>query len=281
MSPLVMAVVLGAAFLHATWNFLVKNTEDKARSMTAVVLGHAPFAVAAVLWAPLPDPESIPCVLAGAGLHVGYQLFLLASYRVGDLSQVYPLARGAAPLLVTLVSVPFFGERLSGVELGAVGIIAAGIMSLTLVRRRDGRRGGPAIGLALVTGCFIASYSVVDGIGARLAGTALGYYGWLSIANAAVFAVIMTRRRPGLVGSAFSEDWRLTLSSGGASFLAYALVTWAFTRAPLPLVAAVRETSILAALLLGVVLLRERFDTVKAVATVTTLLGIVLLHLSR
>ncbi len=274
-----MFVVLGAALLHATWNFLVKRTEDKHRSMTAVVLGHAPFAVAAMLWAPLPGPASIPFIVAGAGLHVGYQLFLLSAYRIGDLSQVYPLARGAAPLLVTIISVIFLGEHLSTLELSAVAIIACSIMCLSLTRRLDGSRNRPAALLALAAGCFIASYSLVDGTGARLAGTALGFYGWLSILNAAVFALIMRVRRPGLVGSVVVSDWRFTLGSGGASFLAYALVTWAFTQSPLPLVTALRETSIIATLLLGVLFLRERFDLVKVVATLTTILGIVLLRL--
>jgi drug/metabolite transporter (DMT)-like permease len=281
MSLWVMMVVLFAALLHASWNFLVKRTGDQYQSMSAVVIGHTPFAAAALCLAPLPSLDALPFLLAGAVLHVGYQLFLLASYRIGDLSQVYPLARGVAPLMVTGVSVTLLGLHLSGAELTAVGVIAAGIMSLAMVRRSDGLRNGPAAGLAVVTGGFIAGYSLVDGLGARAAGTALGYYGCLSILNAVVFAVIMRGMRPGVVRRVVVLDWRFALAAGGASFLAYAMATWAFTVAPIALVTALRETSIIFALLLGVVVLKERMDLMKVLATVCTLVGIGLMRLYR
>ena len=281
MSPTVMAVVLLAALLHAAWNFFVKRTDDKHLSMSAVVLGHAPFALAALVFAPLPRSESLPYIVASAMLHTGYQLFLLASYRIGDLSQVYPLARGSSPLIVAGVSVTLLGVHLSWMELAAVAVIAAGIMSLTLVRRSDGLRNGRAVLLATVTGGFIASYSLVDGTGAREAGTALGFYGSLSLVNAVIFAAIMRGIRPGIVTAVVCRHWRLALRGGGASFLAYAMVTWAFTMAPIPLVTALRETSIIFALLLGVFMLKERLDLMKVLATLCTLLGVGLLRVSR
>ncbi len=281
MSFTVMIIVLTAALLHATWNFLVKSTDDKHRSMCAVVLGHTPFAVAALIFAPLPNHASIPYIVAGAVLHVGYQLFLLASYRIGDLSHVYPLARGVAPLIVAGVSVTLLGVHLAWLELTAVIIIGTGIMSLALVRRSDGLRNGRAAFLAIITGVFIASYSLVDGLGAREAGTALGFYGWLSAMNAVLFAAIMRVVRPGIVKKVVCRDWRLALGGGGASFLAYAMVTWAFTVAPIPLVTALRETSIVFALLLGVIVLKERLDPMKVLATLCTLLGVGLLRIHR
>ncbi|WP_316898125.1 DMT family transporter [Pseudodesulfovibrio indicus] len=281
MSVTVMLVVLLAALFHATWNLFVKNTADKHLSMTAVVLGHVPFGAGALLVAPLPDISSLGYILAGALLHVGYQLFLLNSYRHGDLSQVYPLARGVAPLLVAGASVLLLGERLSVTETMAVAAIALGIMSLTLVRRRDGLRNGKGALLALGTGGFIAAYSLVDGTGARLAGTALGFYGCLTIVNGAVLALIMRAARPGVVTAALTRNLRFTLVGGGASFLAYALVTWAFTMAPIPLVTALRETSIIFALILGVVVLKERLDLMKVAATACTLAGACLLRFGR
>jgi drug/metabolite transporter (DMT)-like permease len=281
MSLSVMTVVLFAALLHASWNFLVKRTGDKHQSMSAVVIGHLPFAAAALLLTPLPGPDALPFLLAGAVLHAGYQLFLLASYRIGDLSQVYPLARGVAPLLVAGVSVTLLGLHLSGAELAAVAVIAIGIMSLALARRRDGLRNGPAAALAIITGGFIAGYSLVDGLGARAAGTALGYYGCLSILNAVIFAFIMRVIRPGVVKQVVLRDWRFALGAGGASFFAYAMATWAFTVAPIALVTALRETSIVFALLLGVVVLKERLDLMKVLATACTLLGIGLMRFHR
>ena len=187
-----MIIVLLAAMLHASWNFLVKQKEDKHISMTAVVLGHTPFAIAVLLFSPLPRIESLPYIVAGALLHTGYQFFLLYSYRIGDLSQVYPLARGVAPLLVAGISVAFLGTHLDSASLSAIAIIGAGIMSLSLVRRSDGNRNHKAALFALATGGFIAAYSLVDGLGARVATTALGFYGCLSILNA-IFVFILMR----------------------------------------------------------------------------------------
>jgi drug/metabolite transporter (DMT)-like permease len=277
----VMIVVLLAALLHAAWNFLVKRNDDKRLSMSAVVLGHTPFALLALLVAPLPDPGALPYIAGGAALHVGYQLFLLAAYRIGDLSQVYPLARGCAPLIVAGVSVALLGADLAWLELAAVAVIGAGIMSLALARRSGGLRNGRAAAFALVTGGFIASYSLVDGLGAREAGTALGFYGWLSTVNGVVFAAIMRIVQPGVVTRVVCRDWRLALGGGGASFMAYAMVTWAFTVASIPLVTALRETSIVFALLLGVLVLGERLDLTKVLATLGTMLGIGLLRLAR
>jgi len=278
---MVMIVVLLAALLHASWNFFVKSTEDKHLSMCAVVLGHTPFALVALSISPLPGLESLPYILGGAVLHTGYQLFLLSSYRIGDLSQVYPLARGSSPLIVAGISVTLLGVHLSWMELAAIAAIGTGIMSLTLVRRSDGLRNGRAALLAVITGVFIASYSLVDGWGAREAGTALGFYGCLSTVNAVLFAAIMRVFQPGTVTKVVRRNWPLALRGGGASFLAYAMVTWAFTMAPIPLVTALRETSIIFALLLGVFVLKERLDLMKVFATACTLLGVGLLRLNR
>jgi drug/metabolite transporter (DMT)-like permease len=281
MPLLVMIVVLLAALLHASWNFLVKSTEDKALSMSAMVVGHLPFSLVACLLSPLPEVKALPYLLGGVALHLGYQLFLLASYRSGDLSQVYPLARGSSPLIVAAVSVFLLGVRLSRIELTAVAVIGIGIMSLTLVRRSDGLRNGRAASLAIITGGFIASYSLMDGLGAREAGTALGFYGWLSMVNGIIFALIMRVFKAGTVTRLVGRDWRLALRVGGASFSAYAMVIWAFTMAPIPLVTALRETSIIFALLLGVFVLKERLDLMKVFATACTLLGVGLLRINR
>jgi len=276
-----MSIVLIAALLHASWNYLVKQTEDKHLSMSAVVFGHTPFAAAALLCTPLPKLNSLPYVIAGAVLHTGYQLFLLYSYRIGDLSQVYPLARGVAPLFVAGISVLLLGVNLSQFELVAIVTIGTGIMSLTLVRRSDGLRNGRATSLAIITGGFITAYSIVDGLGAREAVTALGFYSCLSILNAIIFAAFMRFIRPGLIKKVVSQNWRLAFSGGCASFTAYALVIWAFTLAPIALVTALRETSIIFALLLGVFVLKERLDLVKLIATMLTMLGIGMLRVNR
>jgi drug/metabolite transporter (DMT)-like permease len=281
MSLTVMIVVLIAALLHASWNFLVKRTDDKYLSMGAVVFGHTPLAAAVLVCTPAPRSGSLPFVITGALLHTGYQIFLLNSYRIGDLSQVYPLARGVAPLIVAGISIIFLGVNLTYLELCAILMIGTGIMSLTLVRRSDGLRNGHAALMAIFTGGFIAAYSLVDGLGAREAGTAFGYYSWLSIINAIVYAAIMKIIRPGIIRKVIYQNWRMALSGGGASFIAYASVIWAFTSAPIALVAALRETSIIFALLLGVFVLKERLDLMKMFAIMITVLGVAILRIHR
>lgn len=281
MGPFVFLVVLLAAVLHAAWNALIKNAGDKDVSMTAIVLGHAPLAVLALPLVPLPDLRSWPYVIASVAFHIAYQLFLLFSYRIGDLTHVYPIARGAAPLIVAGVSVMALGVHLTSIETLAILTIAIGVISLAFVRGSDGIRNPRAAGMALATGCCIAGYSLVDGLGARQAGTALGYWTWLTIINVIVFPIIMTGLKPGLIGRVAREGRSLMIFGGGASFLAYALVVWAFTQAPIPLVTALRETSIIFALLIGVVFLNERLNLVKVASIAMTLFGAVLLRFSR
>jgi drug/metabolite transporter (DMT)-like permease len=211
-------------------------------------------------------------------LHFGYQMFLLASYKIGDLTQVYPIARGVAPLLVACVSVLYLGVDLSGEELMAIGLIALGILSIALVRGADGLRNTKAAGMALMTGCFIASYSLIDGMGARLAGTALGFYAWLGIANSIVFAIYLSVTTPKVLGDLLGKGRMVFLVGGTASFAAYSLVIWSFTQAPIALVTALRETSIIFALFLGVGFMGERLSLAKVFSTMVTLCGVALLR---
>ena len=281
MSLTVFLAVILAAFLHAGWNAIVKGGADKGLAMTAVVLGHVPCALASLAFVPLPARESWPWLAAGIALHLGYQLFLLTSYRIGDLTQVYPIARGVAPLIVAGISVAFLGVTLAPLELLGVLTIGAGIMSLALVRQCDGLKNHRAAIYALITGCFIAAYSLVDGIGARLAGTAVGFFSVAAVCNAILFSAIMGWRSPGLIRATLTRGKRVMAIGGTASFIAYALVIWSFTQAPIALVTALRETSIVFAMLIGVLVLKEKVDLLKIVSTMVTLLGAAFLRLAR
>jgi len=249
--------------------------------MSAVFIGHVPFAIICLMFVPAPNPESWPLLCAGIILHVGYQFFLLHSYKLGDLTQVYPIARGSAPLLVALFSVLVLQVELTRFELMAVAVIGLGILSLGLVRKSDGQRNPVAAVSALITGCFIASYSLVDGYGARLADTSVGFYSWLSIANGLLMSMYVLAVRPKIFKQLVTSDVWLFIVGGGASFAAYAIVTWAFTQAPIALVTALRETSIVFALLIGVFFLKERIDLVKVFATFTTFVGALLLRFGK
>lgn len=280
MTGLVFAVVILAAALHAAWNALVKGGADKSAAMVAVVVGQGLFGAALLPFVPFPAAESWPYLAGSVVLHMLYQVFLMQSYRFGDLTQVYPIARGVAPLLVALTSAFILGVTFSSLEIAAVAMISIGIASVSLVRRGDGMVQGKAAILALITGCFIAAYSVTDGLGARQAGTALGYYGVLSALDAVIFAGLARIWKPGLLGRSIALKRTLFLG-GGASFIAYALVVWAFTQAPIALVTALRETSIIFALMIGVFLLGERLSLAKVLSTALTLAGAVLLRVSR
>ena len=249
--------------------------------MGAVVLGHVPFAAVALFFVPLPDIASLPYLFGGIALHFSYQLFLLLSYEKGDLTQVYPIARGSAPLIVALISVVFLGLKLAPLELLAITIIGGGIISLALVRRSDGQHNPSATILALVTGCFIASYSLVDGLGARIAGTSLGFYAWLAIGNGLIMLMFLLATKPKTLGKIAKQGRKIFLIGGGASFAAYAIVTWAFTQAPIAIVTALRETSIIFALLIGVFFLKEKLDLAKVISTMTTLIGVIILRYVR
>ncbi len=280
MSTGVFLAVIAAAALHATWNALVKGGVDKALGMSAVVLGQGVFALGALPWVAAPAPASWPYVAGSIALHLGYQLFLLMSYRLGDLTQVYPIARGTAPLLVAAFSVLVLGVALAPLELAGVVVIGSGIISLSLVRRSDGLRNPRAAAAAVTTGCFIAAYSLVDGTGARAAGTGVGFYGWVAAGNALAMLVFAALARPRLL-RALPQAAGVAVVGGGASFAAYALVVWAFTQAPIALVTALRETSIVFALLIGVVFLKERLDLARVVSTMLTIGGAALLRLAR
>ncbi|MER0238299.1 DMT family transporter [Fulvimarina sp. MAC8] len=281
MSLVVFAAVLAAACLHALWNAMAKGGSDKLVSMAAIVSGHVPVAVLLAAYLPMPVPESWPYIAASMGLHVGYQYCLLRSYRIGDLTQVYPIARGIAPLIVALVSILFLGVALSLPEMIAIALIGSGIVSLGLVRSKTGLRNPAATAFAITTGCFIAAYSLNDGTGARLSGEPIAFYAWASLGNALIFLAGIRILAPGTLSRMRREAGRTLVIGANASFLAYAIVVWAFTEAPIALVTALRETSILFALLIGVFVLKERLDLAKVISTFVTIAGAALLRVSK
>ncbi len=249
--------------------------------MGAVVLGHMPLALIVLPFVPTPSVVSMPYLAVGILLHVGYQLFLLKSYEAGDLTQIYPIARGSAPLLVALVSVTILGVQLEPIQTLAIMRIGWGILSLALVRQADGQRNSNAAMLALTTGIFVASYLLIDGLGARIAETSLGFYSWLTIGNGTIMAAYLAYVSPTTLKTIATKGRVVFLFGEGASFIAYAIVTWAFAQAPIPLITALREISIIFALLIGVFFLKERLNLIKVFSTFTTLVGVALLRFAK
>jgi drug/metabolite transporter (DMT)-like permease len=279
MAGAVTAAVLLSAFAHAGWNAIAAGIKDKVVAFTVLGIGSLVIVVPLVAWAPVPAEASRPFLLASAVIHVAYNLLLMQSYRLGDFSQVYPLARGISPLVVTVAAAVFVGERLAPLQLAGVVVVSAGLASLVVVGRRPGRHDRAAVAAAVGTGLAIATYTVVDGVGVRTAGDAFGYIVWLNILNSAAIPVgaFCVRGRELLLQA--RPYWAYGLAGGALTLLAYGLVLWAQTRGALAPVAALRESSIIFGALIGAVFFHERFGVPRVVAAVLVTVGIVLLNL--
>lgn len=281
MSSTLLAVILFAALLHAGWNAILKFENDKMAGALAVSIGSAPPAIACLVYAGLPPVETWWLVAGSAVLHTGYFFFLMSAYKVGDLSQVYPIARGIAPLITAVFASLILGEVLQPLETMGVVVIALGLASLVLTAKSDGRLDLVSCGLAAITGVFIAAYSLNDGVGARLAGSSLSFFGAASLLNCAMMCALFPLSQRGVLVRAVRDSRRSLLIGGPMSFTAYALITWAFTQAPIAVVSALRETSVVFALLIGTLVLNERMNLVKLFSTFVTLSGAVLLRMQR
>jgi len=271
-----LAVIL-AAFLHAVWNAMVKNEDNKYLAVTAIVLGHVPASIFIILLTPAPSVESIPFIILSALLHIGYEWYLLSAYRFGDLTKVYPIARGTAPILITIVSLIFLGVALSNFEILGIFIISLGILSLSL-QGAKGIKNRSAVIYALVTGFFIMGYSITDGYGARVSNSFLSYMGWSFILNATIFPIILKiNNKSEIITKTFKEGKKIFFIGGTLSYIVYGIVIWGFTQAPIALITALRETSIIFALLIGTFFLKEKFTLLKVIATFIIFFGVALL----
>ena len=271
-----LAIIL-AAFLHAVWNAMVKNEDNKYLAVTAIVLGHVPVSVLIILLTPIPSVESIPFIILSALLHIGYEWYLLSAYRFGDLTKVYPIARGTAPILITIVSLIFLGIALSNFEILGIIIISLGILSLSL-QGAKGIKNRSAVIYALVTGFFIMGYSITDGYGARVSNSFLSYMGWSFILNATIFPIILKiNNKSEIITKTFKEGKKIFFIGGTLSYIVYGIVIWGFTQAPIALITALRETSIIFALLIGTFFLKEKLTLLKVIATFVIFFGVALL----
>ena len=275
MSTTVLLIVLLAALLHALWNALVKTSADRAVTLGLVATGHCVPALALMPFVPIPAAEAFPFIIASTVIHWAYYYFLNVSYRFGDLSLIYPIARGTAPVMVALGAMIWADESLPFWAWIGILTVSAGIMILAAIRNAD-RRG---IGAALATSAIIAAYSVVDGIGIRVSGTPIGYVVWLFAAELFV-AVFVIGTRYERARSISQRSLILGLTGGVISGLAYGLALFAKTLAPIGIVSAVRETSVIFAALIGVYWLGEGPAQRRLVAASVVALGVIILALS-
>jgi drug/metabolite transporter (DMT)-like permease len=263
-------IILVAAVLHAGWNALLRAGTDRLWSMTVMCIAIAIVCAPAVFFVPVPAPASWTPLVLSALLHVGYNLFLVRSYRTGDLGKTYPIARGSSPLLVTLGAALTAGELPSPIGIAGVLLVSVGIISLAFQGRE---RGLDSLSYALGTGCLIAAYSVTDGIGVRRSGTPVGYTIWMCLLWGLMMPLVYAMLR----------DWRsmlrgpreTSIAAGGgiASLAAYGIIIFAMSRGPMGPVSALRETSVVFAALIGRFFLRERLTLQRLIACVVVTTG--------
>ncbi|MGW4162894.1 EamA family transporter [Streptomyces sp. NPDC004788] len=276
MTPLVAVAVLIAAVTHASWNAIAHHIKDQLVSFTLISGGGALLGAAAACFTPMPAAGAWPWLVTSALLHVGYMALLMRSFTLGDFGQMYPIARGTAPLAVTVLAAVLVHEIPDPAQLAGVAVACAGLTGLALwgIRGKGARPDWPALLAAGATGLAIAAYTVVDGVGVRASGTPLGYIAWLMVLEglAVPAYALATRRRallPQLRPHALSG-----LLGAALSVSAYALVLWAQTKAALAPVAALRESSIIVGAAIGTVLFKERFGGPRVAAAGLMVVGI-------
>lgn len=276
MSIEALVLTLIAAVMHASWNAIVKVGMDRAMVLALIALAHTAVGIVMIATAGVPDSASWPFIATSTLLHYGYYVCLHHAYRVGDLSQVYPLARGLAPLLVALGAWAFAGEALSPGGWAAILLASAGISAIALTRRGGMWDHPPTLFFTVATGVIIAAYSVVDGMGVRLSGAPFAYMGWLFVWEFPVTMVVMFRRRRTLRALPVSGTVK-GLFGGILSVTAYSLVIYAATLAPLAAISAVRESSVIIAAMIGTLLLGESHWRQRCSAAAVVALGITFL----
>lgn len=278
MSSTVFVMILGAALVHAWWNALVKGEEDRTALLKMMSLTQLACSICLIPFVAFPAQKSWPYLCVSAVLGTVYMLLLNWAYRIGDLSHVYPFARGTAPLIVAIISVACLGEQIGHLGQIAVVLIAFGVASLALARGAAGLREPRPVLLSIIASSFVAAYTIIDALGARSAGSPHSYYAW----NILIYAVLATGSFHILHGRvALGRTLRNGTISGVMSFASSWVAIWAFTLAPVAMVSALREISTVFAVIIGVVFLHERLSLTRLASTMTTLIGTTMLKLSH
>ncbi len=265
MTPLVTALVLGAALLHASWNAILRGGEDRYWSMVVICATSVVVALPLVLTVPLPAAGSWPFLALSAVVQDVAALLLVRAYRDGQLAQVYPVARGSSPLMVTLGALIVAGEVPGPAAMAGIALISAAILILALEKARP----KPAtLAMALAIGASITVYTLSDGLGARRSGNVTGYTAWLFLIQGSSMPILFaaTRGWPPL-GIPSAETWKAVVG-GVFGLVAYGVAVWALSLAPMGQVSALRETSVLFAVVIGALFLKERPTAARAIAAV-------------
>ena len=279
MTPLVTAAVLLAAVTHASWNAIAHQITDKLVGFTLIAGGGMLIGLAMVPFVAFPASAAWPYLISSAVIHVAYYVLLMRSFRLGDFGQAYPIARGTAPLVVTLLAALFAHEVPDGWAAAGIAVSCAGLTGVALWGLRGRRPNWAAIGAALATGLTIAAYTVVDGLGVRASGSSLGYIAWLMAIEGVFVPAYAIWRWRGQLLTVLRPFAGVGLLGAALSVAAYGLVLWAQTKAELAPIAALRESSIIVGAAIGAVLFKERFGAPRIAAAALLVVGIgLMLH---
>ena len=269
MSPVILGCVVCAAFLHASWNAVLRGGRDRLWSMSLMMIAIGAASGVALLTVPWVRPASWPYLTTSALIHVGYNLALVRTYRTGELGQSYPISRGSSPVLVSVGALLLAHEHLALLSVAGIGLVSAGILSFAIQGRRLGTEYLPA---ALTTGVLIAAYTVADGAGVRLSGSVLGYTASMFLLWSLLWAPLafLLQHRPPKYSL---TQTTMALAGGLVSIVAYTVVIWAMKYGPMATVSALRETSVVWAALIGRVFLKERLTRSRLGACVVIAVG--------
>ncbi len=279
MSPLIFAAVLLAALLHASWNALIKVSGDRLVVMAVTTALSSILVIPALFILPLPAQPSWIFLLLSATLHTFYMLLLVKAYGYGDFAQVYPLARGSAPLLTSILGFLILSETMDSSEILGMLLIVSGIFALAF-QRSEGKLqlSKPALFYSLMTGVFISAYSLVDGVGARLSENSLSFTAWMFFLDGFTLPLAAYLRRPRqLLRSTIKDVWRSGVVVTLLSIAGYTIIVWAFSQERIAPVSILRETSVMFALLISIFILKEGFSRLRSLIVLLILSGIVLM----
>ena len=275
----VFLIILLATVMHAVWNGMVKKHPDKVVAVSGIVFGHVPASIIAIILLPAPSVDCIPYIIASALIHQGYNWYLLSSYKIGDLTQVYPIARGFGPLVATIISILILGLVLDNLIILSICLICLGIMILGIFNQPS-KKNLKIIQYSLFTGFFIGLYSLVDGYGARVSLSAITYMSWTFILIALLFPIVLKiKKQENIFKNVMSRGKQIFWVGGTLSYIIYIIVVWGFTKAPIPMVGALRETSIFFSIFIGYFFLKEKITSKKIFTIILILVGVVGLKL--
>ncbi len=281
MSPLIFGAVLLAAALHAVWNALIKVSGDRLVIMAVTTATTSILVIPLLFYLPLPAPDSWPYLISSACIHTFYMLVLIKAYGLGDFAQVYPLSRGSAPLLTAMLGFLLLNESMQISEMLGMLLIIAGIFGLALETSAGVLQlSRPALFYSLLTGLCITAYSLVDGMGVRLSGNSLSFILWMFFLDGFLVPLVAFARRPRqLLVDTIKIVWKPGLMVSLLSTIGYAIIVWAFSQERIAPIAVLRETSVLFAMLISVLFIKEGFSALRALIIGLILGGIILLGL--